>query len=182
MLILNWIGKDTEKNKLKRTLLIIGIILTIAGISILSFLGIRKIVRMVHLQQLMEENIVIEIPELHIKAPVLEGTDQETLRHGAGHFLNTGTVGAGNFCIAGHSSVIYKEFFNNLKYIKSGMEIHLYDVQKNCYTYIAEEPFIVEPYELWILQDFGDNRVTIITCTDDGTQRLVVIGEKISFR
>ena len=167
----------TEKNKSGRILLIIGIFLTIAGVGILSFFGIRKIVRVVNLQQLMKENTVIEIPELHIKAPVLEGTNQETLRHGAGHFPNTGNAGTGNFCIAGHSSVIYKEFFNNLKYIKSGMEIHLYDVQKNCYTYIAEEPFIVEPNELWILQDFGDNRVTIVTCTDDGTQRLVVVGK-----
>lgn len=168
----------TEKNKSGRILLIIGIFLTIAGVGILSFFGIRKIVRVVNLQQLMKENTVIEIPELHIKAPVLEGTNQETLRHGAGHFPNTGNAGTGNFCIAGHSSVIYKEFFNNLKYIKSGMEIHLYDVQKNCYTYIAEEPFIVEPNELWILQDFGDNRVTIVTCTDDGTQRLVVVGKR----
>ena len=27
-----------------------------------------------------------------------------------------------------------------------------------------------------ILDDFGDDRITIITCTDDGTQRQVVVG------
>jgi len=45
---------------------------------------------------------------------------------------------------------------------------------ENLYT--VTENFIVEPNEIWILDDFGDNRITIITCTDDGTQRQVVVG------
>lgn len=132
---------------------------------------------MIRLQQFMDENIVVEIPDLHIKAPVLEGTDQETLRQAAGHFPDTGKIGEGNFCIAGHSSVMYKEFFSDLKNIEPAMEIYLYDVQKHRYTYIAEESFIIEPNELWILQDFGDDRVTIVTCTDTGEQRLIVVGK-----
>ncbi|MDE6664888.1 MAG: sortase [Ruminococcus sp.] len=51
-------------------------------------------------------------------------------------------------------------------------------MEKNCYTYIVTENFIVEPDETWILNDFGDDRVTIVTCTDDGTQRQVVVGIK----
>ena len=43
--------------------------------------------------------------------------------------------GKGNYCIAGHSSIIYKEFFSDLKYIENGMEIYLYDKEKVCYTY-----------------------------------------------
>lgn len=58
------------------------------------------------------------------------------------------------------------------------MKITLYDIKKDSYEYTVKETFIVEPSETWILNDFGDDRVTIITCTDDGTQRLVVIGEK----
>ena len=29
---------------------------------------------------------------------------------------------------------------------------------------------------VWVLDDFGDDRITLITCTDDGTQRQVVVG------
>ncbi|MDE7121809.1 MAG: sortase, partial [Oscillospiraceae bacterium] len=78
----------------------------------------------------------------------------------------------------GHSSTIYKEYFNNLKNIELGMEISLYDKEKKCYTYTVTENFIVEPNETWILDDFEDDRITIVTCTDDGTQRQVVVGIK----
>lgn len=147
------------------------------GISILSFFGIRKIARIVQVQKLMQESVVVEIPDLNIKAPVLEGINQEVLRQATGHFPNTGSIGAGNFCIAGHSSVMYKELFNNLKSVENGMKICLYDIEKHCFTYYVIDSFIVEPDEVWILQDFGDDRVTIVTCTDDGSHRLVVVGK-----
>ena len=124
----------------------------------------------------MRENPVIEIADLNIKAPVLEGTDKEVLARAAGHFIGSGDLGKGNYCIAGHSSTIYKEYFNDLKKAKTGMEIKLYDKDKNSYSYIISDSFIVEPDETWILNDFGDNRVTIVTCTDDGTQRQIVVG------
>ena len=37
---------------------------------------------------------------------------------------------------------------------------------------------IVEPEDTWILQDYGDDRITIVTCTDDGERRMVVTGMK----
>ena len=76
--------------KLKKILFCLGLIMTICGMSVLGFFGVRKIVRLVRLHQLMKENVVIEISDLSIKAPVLEGTDQETLRKGAGHFRERG--------------------------------------------------------------------------------------------
>lgn len=56
------------------------------------------------------------------------------------------------------------------------MEITLYDRQKNKYSYKVSKKIIVEPNETWVLDDFSDNRITIITCTDDGEQRYVVVG------
>ena len=155
---------------------IAGTLSLIAGVSVLSFLIFQKINREWNRQKLLKENSVIEIPEIKIKAPILEGTDHEILSKAAGHFIDTGTVGSGNYCIAGHSSIIYKEYFNNLKKVDIGMTVYLYDKAKTCYTYIVTENFIVNPNETWILDDFGDNRITIITCTDDGTQRQVVVG------
>ena len=171
---------DTEhKRTIKQwALFITGLIAMIIGISILGFYGIRKICREVRKQKLLKENVVVEIADLKIKAPVLEGTDNEILAKATGHFIGTGEVGSGNYCIAGHSSVIYKEYFNNLKNVELGMDITLYDKEKNDYHYTVTENFIVEPNEVWILNDFGDDRVTIVTCTDDGTQRQIVVGIK----
>ncbi|MBR1824064.1 MAG: class D sortase [Ruminococcus sp.] len=169
---------DPEKKFSKKQLIcfIAGVTAFAVGFGILSFLGIRKICREVHKHKLMKENIVVEIDELDIKAPVLEGTEQSVLSEGAGHFVGTGRVGKGNFCIAAHSSVIYKEYFNNLNNVLKGLDIVLYDIDKNASHYKVSDFFIVEPSETWVLDDMGDDRVTLITCTDDGTQRLVVVG------
>ena len=169
---------SNKPTNMQLALFCIGLIAIVLGLSVLGFLGIRKLHREYQKQKLMRENPVVEIADLRIKAPILEGTDNDTLSKAAGHFIGTGELGKGNYCIAGHSSTLYKEYFNNLKNIEIGMKITLYDIKKDSYEYTVKETFIVEPSETWILNDFGDDRVTIITCTDDGTQRLVVIGEK----
>ena len=173
----NKIENNSKPDLKQRILFIVGIIFIAAGLSVLGFFGVRKIYREYRKFQLMRENVVVEIPSVNIKAPVLEGTENEILSQATGHFNNTGDVGAGNYCIAGHSSTIYKEYFNNLKKVSTGDEIFLYDKQKNKYVYVIDDIFIVEPNETWILQDFDDVRVTLVTCTDDGTQRLTVVGK-----
>ena len=150
-----------------------GLIAILIGISILGFFGVRKCYRLYQKQILLENNPVVEIADLNIKAPILEGTDNETLAKAAGHFKASGDFGKG---IAGHSSTLYKEYFNNLKNVEIGMEITLYNKQKQAYHYTVTESKIVDPDAVWVLDDFGDDRITIITCTDDGTQRQVVVG------
>ena len=169
--------KKQKFSKKQLFLFITGLLIMLIGLSVLGFMGVRKIRRDIRRQELMKTNVVIEIPELKLKAPVLEGTEQEVLAQGTGHFPETGAVGEGNFCIAGHSSTIYKEYFNPLKNVQNGMKINLYRVDKTYVTYTVTDSFIVEPNETWILDDFGDCRVTLVTCTDDGSQRLVVIGK-----
>lgn len=170
-------NNKSDLTKKRKITFIIGTLLFLSGLSIFGIYGYRKISRELYRQKLLSENIVIEIPDLNIEAPVLEGTDSDTLSVAVGHFINTGNLGHGNYCIAGHSSVIYDEYFNNLKNIKSGCNMNLYDKNKNCYVYVVTETFVVEPDATWILNDFGDNRITLVTCTDDGTQRQVVIGK-----
>lgn len=97
----------------------------------------------------------------------------------AGHFEGTGSVGSGNYCIAGHNSTIYAEVFNTLSDVKINDTIYLTDndEKRTRLTYIVSEIKIVEPEDTWILHDYGDIRITIVTCTDDGSQRQVIIGK-----
>ncbi|MBR4510487.1 MAG: class D sortase [Ruminococcus sp.] len=162
----------------KKTLRILGIIMMICGISILSLFAYRKISRELYLRKLLDNNINFEIPRLNIKVPVLEGTDSKALQVSAGHFEGTGALGKGNYCIAGHNSTIYAEIFNDLDQIQIGDEMYLVDNDANRtkYLYIVTEYKTVEPNQTDVLNDYGDNRLTVISCTDDGTQRQVVVG------
>ena len=162
----------------KKTLRILGIIMMICGISILSLFAYRKISRELYLRKLLDNNINFESPRLNIKVPVLEGTDSKALQVSAGHFEGTGALGKGNYCIAGHNSTIYAEIFNDLDQIQIGDEMYLVDNDANRtkYLYIVTEYKTVEPNQTDVLNDYGDNRLTVISCTDDGTQRQVVVG------
>lgn len=162
----------------KKTLRIIGIIMIACGLSVFGILGYKKISHEIYLRKLLKDNIVFEIPVLDIKVPVLEGMENDKLAVSAGHFIGTGEVGSGNYCIAGHNSTIYAEIFNDLDEIKIGDEMFLVDIDENCtrYRYIVTDYRIVEPTAVEVLKDYGDDRITVISCTDDGKYRQIVTG------
>lgn len=167
-----------KKRKRNKPMFVIGIIMIVFGVGALSFYGYRKISRELYLRKLLNNNINFEIPRLDIKVPVLEGTDDKALQVSAGHFEGTGALGKGNYCIAGHNSTIYAEILNDLDEIETGDEMFLVDTDENRtrYRYVVTDYKTVEPSDTWVLNDFGDNRLTVISCTDDGTQRQVVVG------
>lgn len=149
------------------------------GLSVLGIFTYRKVSREIYLRKLLKDNIVFEVPRLDIKVPVLEGTEKKSLQTSAGHFEGTGSPGHGNFCIAGHNSTIYAEIFNDLDRIKIGDTIYLTDIdeKRTRYTYTVTSYDIVSPDDTGILKDFSDDRITVISCTDDGKFRQVVVGK-----
>jgi sortase A len=156
----------------------IGIGLMTVGIIVLSVFAYKKVSRELYLRNLLKGNIIFEIPSLDIKVPVLEGTDLESLQVSAGHFEGTGSLGHGNYCIAGHNSTIYAEVFNDIDQIQIGDEMYLIDTDENRtrYIYVVTEYNIVDPHAVEVLNDYGDDRLTVISCTDDGAYRQVIVG------
>ena len=116
-----------NKTKKQWAMFLLGLTAILIGVSILGFFGLRKCYRLYQRQVLLENNPVVEIADLNIKAPILEGTDNETLAKAAGHFKDSGDFGKGNYCIAGHSSTLDTASFNTLKNGEIGMVITLYD-------------------------------------------------------
>ena len=167
--------------KSKKKVLFFGLLFITVGIFILCFFGYKHISREIQKQQLLKTSIVLDIPSVDIYVPVVEGIDGDNLHIAAGHFENTGAVGSGNFCIAGHNSTIYAEIFNTLSEVEVEDKIYLInnDANHTTYTYTVSKIDIVEPEDTWILQDYGDDRITIVTCTDDGERRMVVTGMKV---
>ena len=170
-----------DKKKKRKIMRVIGIVMIVLGFGVLSFYGYRKVSRELYLCKLLNENINFEVPCLDIKVPVLEGTGSKQLQVSAGHFEGTGALGKGNYCICGHNSTVYAEIFNDLDNINIGDEMYLVDIDESRtkYRYIVTEYKIVEPNNVSVLNDYGDNRLTVISCTDDGKQRQVVIGKLI---
>ncbi len=73
-------------------------------------------------------------------------------------------------------SSVWDVFIHEYTGITDENELADTDEKRTRYKYIVTEYRTVEPSETRVLDDFGDSRLTVISCTDDGKQRQVVVG------
>lgn len=124
---------------------------------------------------------VICIPSLDIKVPVINGTDKDSLKLGAGKFDNSVEMGeVGNFCVAGHSSTVYNCIFNDLESIKTLDEIDCIDANGVLYKYYVTDTFKTTPDNIGVTYSSNERTMTIVTCTDGGVSRFIVVAKLMS--
>jgi sortase A len=103
---------------------------------------------------------VLQIPKIHLAAPLLDGTDPRTLNHAVGRIPGTAWPGGpGNLGIAGHRD----SFFRGLKDIKAGDTIEL-ETLKGTDTYIVDQIEIVTPDDVDVLRPRSVPSLTLVTC------------------
>lgn len=122
---------------------------------------------------------VIEIPQYNIIARVNEGVEKESLYGGVGHYPTTPWIGEkGNCTIAGHYSATYNCVFNGLENMKPLDTWYAYDKDGNKHEYTCIGVSIVMPDEIGIVGAGDDNeyRMTLTTCSDNGTRRRIITG------
>lgn len=120
----------------------------------------------------------IEIPSLGVDKIVVEGVGVEDLKRGPGHFRNTPLPGqAGNAAIAGHRTT-YGAPFHDIDKLGDSDEIVVTTVEGEL-RYEFEEQLIVAPDDVEVLDDYGDNRLTLVACHPkySAAQRIVVVAE-----
>ena len=122
---------------------------------------------------------VLRIPNLNIEVPLLKGTDDETLKLGAGIFDSSTELGTiGNFAIAGHSSSYYNAIFNGLEQgIQYLDKLEVTDEYGNIYNYYVTDIFKTSPQNMSVLMGYDKPIMTIVTCTEKAVSRLIVVGE-----
>jgi sortase A len=120
----------------------------------------------------------LQIPRIGLNQFVVSGTDQNDLAKGPGHYLGTAMPGqAGNVAIAGHRTT-HGAPFNRLAELAIGDPIYLTTLSGQRLTYIVSAaPVAVSPKDVTVLNNFGDDRVTLTTCNPEysATQRLIVV-------
>jgi sortase A len=127
---------------------------------------------------------VIRIPEIGVDKVVIAGTRRSDLRKGPGHYGTTPLPGqAGNAAIAGHRTT-YGAPFGDLDTLEPGDRIVVETFQGSFnYEVLPQETTegvsghsIVSPYDVEVLEDYGDNRLTLTACHPkySARQRIVV--------
>ena len=105
----------------------------------------------------------IEIPKIGLSAYVIEGVGVDDLKNGPGHYPDTPLPGQkGNAAIAGHRST-YGAPFANVDDLGAGDAITVTTLQGVFqYSVIGQE--IVSPNDVQVLDDKGDNELTLTAC------------------
>ncbi|GAF63279.1 putative sortase [Bacillus sp. TS-2] len=124
--------------------------------------------------------IWLEIPDIDLNQMILPETTEETLNLGLTQIKPNQVPGEGNFTVAGHRGYRGDRFFRNLPDVPIGATVNLI-VKNKTYTYEITSSEIIEPTQTDILLDTdGKNEITLITCTVDGKQRIVLKGILVS--
>lgn len=124
---------------------------------------------------------VLDIPAYSIRGQIVEGTDDETLKNYIGKFIGSAEAGEiGNFSLAAHNN-IYTELFRNLHKVQIGDKVRIV-TKTHEYIYTVTSTETVEPTRTDVLKGGTKREITLITCTQAATKRIVVKGELTSER
>jgi len=122
----------------------------------------------------------INIPSINCKYPILnEDTEHadELLKIAPCKFWGADPNEVGNFCIVGHNYRTNK-FFSHVPELRIGDEIEITDMIKNgdTVTYKVYDKYIVDPEDVSCTSQRtnGLKEITLITCTNDSTRRVIV--------
>ena len=108
---------------------------------------------------------IIEIPIIGLKAEIAEGTTQEILNQYVGHFEDTQKQ-TGNIGLAAHNRGYKVNYFENVKKLKKGDEIHYkYNGTEN--IYVVDVIKVIGDTNWKYLKNTKENKITLITCVED---------------
>ena len=117
---------------------------------------------------------LIEIEVLELKYPVVEGADSKQLAYGIGHIPDTAGIGSsGNCVLAGHRGSRYGTYFKYLNRLSAGNPVKVMDKEGNVYLYEVVSWEVVGPYDNSVKAQGEETELTLLTCENSGTMRLI---------
>lgn len=110
-----------------------------------------------------EQGIRIQIPPIHVDAPIVQGDNWEQLKKGVGQHIGSANPGEkNNMVLTGHDDV-FGEIFRDLEKLRPGDQVILYTSQHS-YIYIVTGSKIVEKNQVEVMAPSQKAIVTLITC------------------
>ena len=117
----------------------------------------------------------VRVPRLDIEYPVISETSESLLKISVNKYWGPSPNEIGNYCIVGHNYKS-KKMFGRLSEVVSGDIIELEGVNGKTVKYSVYDKYTVDPDDTACTSQLTNGRreVTLITCTNYGTQRLVL--------
>ena len=117
----------------------------------------------------------VSIPSINVNYPILAETTDALLKVSVCKFWGCEPNEVGNLCIAGHN---YRNnrFFSKVLNLTVGNTVEITDLTERTLTYVVYDKYTVDPTDVSCTSQLtnGKKEVTLITCTNDSKQRVVV--------
>ncbi|RXZ77826.1 class D sortase [Paenibacillaceae bacterium] len=102
----------------------------------------------------------LEIPKLNEKLPILEGTDDETLAQGVGHFKSTAfPLDNEQILLSGHRDTVFRKFGQ----LELG-DLFVVNMPYGSFEYVIKATEIVDKEDTTVIRKMGEEVLTISTC------------------
>jgi len=121
---------------------------------------------------------VLTVERLGRNVNVIAGATMEAMDFGAGHFSFTG-LNQGNTGLIGHNRGRTNGFFSFVRELREG-DILTLEAGGIVRSYVVSMLYIIDAYDFAPLMQFGDNRLSLITCVEyRQNQRRVAVAIEI---
>lgn len=123
---------------------------------------------------------IIEIPKINIKYPIIDHTNEETMKVSITKFWGPQANEIGNYTVAGHNN---KDgtMFGKTKYLQIGDKIKLTNLKNETIEYEIFKIYSIDPGDVSCVESVenGTREITLITCTNGHKNRLVTKARQI---
>lgn len=122
----------------------------------------------------------ITIPKIGVDYPILSETTTDLLKKSPCKFWGADPNQVGNFCIVGHN---YRNslFFSKVPTLENGDIIEITDLSNTTVQYSVYDKYTVAPDNTACTSQLTNGRreITVITCTNDGKERVIVKAREV---
>ena len=123
---------------------------------------------------------IIEIPKINIKYPIIDHTNEETMKVSITKFWGPQANEIGNYTVAGHNN---KDgtMFGKTKYLQIGDKIKLTNLKNETLEYEVFKIYSIDPDDVSCVEsvESGTREITLITCTNGHKNRLVTKAREV---
>ena len=123
---------------------------------------------------------IIEIPKINIKYPIIDHTNEETMKVSITKFWGPQANEIGNYTVAGHNNKDGTMFVKT-KYLQIGDKIKLTNLKNETIEYEIFKIYSIDPDDVSCVESVenGTREITLITCTNGHKNRLVTKARQI---
>ena len=122
----------------------------------------------------------LEIPKIGLKTYILDSDEEDAMWLCPTKYFGPNPNEAGNYCIAAHN-YDKENMFNHIIELEKGDRIFLSDNKNGKGTYEIYDIYKVKPTDTEVLSQKtnGEIELTLITCSDYSSKRIIVKARKI---